>query len=249
MSIQRNYSAARAKRVPDTVCYHPFEVNSPSHVAPGLALIFDLDGVIINSNSVHAIAWRKYLAQFGKDSAEIERTMFGKRNDDIVREVFGGQLTEAEVAAHGAAKEAIYRELMRPQLEDNLVPGVRSFLQRHDGLPMAIASNAERPNVDFVLDSSGLVAHFRVAFDGAQVARPKPAPDIYLMAADSLETSPANCIVFEDSMPGVEAALAAGMRVVGLQTTHDELAGVDIGVNDYRDPRLEPWLRAQSVHS
>jgi len=214
-----------------------------------LALIFDLDGVIVNSNSVHAIAWRRYLAQFGKDSAEIERTMFGKRNDDIVREVFGEHLTGAELDAHGAAKEAIYRDLMRPQLEANLVPGVRTFLARHDGLPMAVASNAERPNVEFVLDSSGLAAHFRVALDGAQVERPKPAPDIYLMAADSLQTAPSNCIVFEDSMPGVDAALAAGMRVVGLQTTHDELAGVDLGVNDYRDPRLEPWLKSQTPRS
>lgn len=216
-------------------------------MASGLALIFDLDGVIVNSNSAHAIAWRSYLAQFGIDSGEIERTMFGKRNDDIVREVFGERLTEEEIAAHGAAKEAIYRDIMRPRLEQHLVPGVRGFLELHDGMPMAVASNAERPNVDFVLDESGLATHFRVTIDGAQVERPKPAPDIYLMAADSLETTPGNCIVFEDSMPGVEAALAAGMRVVGLQTTHAELAGVDVGVNDFRDPRLEPWLRAQTV--
>lgn len=216
-------------------------------MAPGLALIFDLDGVIVNSNSAHAIAWRTYLAPFGIDSGEIERTMFGKRNDDIVREIFGERLTEEELAAHGAAKEAVYRDLMRPRLEENLVAGVRGFLERHDALPMAVASNAERPNVDFVLEGSGLAAHFRVAIDGAQVERPKPAPDIYLMAADALETAPGNCIVFEDSMPGVQAARAAGMRVVGMQTTHAELSGVDVGVNDYRDPRLEPWLRAQAV--
>lgn len=216
-------------------------------MAPGLALIFDLDGVIVNSNSAHAIAWRTYLAPFGIDSGEIERTMFGKRNDDIVREIFGERLTEEELAAHGAAKEAVYRDLMRPRLEENLVAGVRGFLERHDALPMAVASNAERPNVDFVLEGSDLAAHFRVAIDGAQVERPKPAPDIYLMAAAALETAPGNCIVFEDSMPGVQAARAAGMRVVGMQTTHAELSGVDVGVNDYRDPRLEPWLRAQAV--
>ena len=214
-------------------------------MAPGLALIFDLDGVIINSNSAHAIAWRTYLAPFGIDSGEIERTMFGKRNDDIVREIFGEHLTEEELAAHGAAKEAVYRDLMRPRLEENLVAGVRGFLERHDAMPMAVASNAERPNVDFVLNGSGLAAHFKVAIDGAQVERPKPAPDIYLMAADALGMAPGNCIVFEDSMPGVDAARAAGMRVVGMQTTHTELPGVDVGANDYHDPRLEPWLRAQ----
>jgi HAD superfamily hydrolase (TIGR01509 family) len=216
-------------------------------VAPGLALIFDLDGVIVNSNSTHAIAWRTYLAQFGIDSGEIERTMFGKRNDEIVREIFGERLTGEELAAHGAAKEAIYRDIMRPRLEENLVAGVRRFLERHEATPMAVASNAERPNVDFVLDGSGLAPHFRVAIDGAQVERPKPAPDIYLMAAGALGTAPGNCLVFEDSMPGVEAARAAGMRVVGMQTTHAELSGVEVGVNDYRDPRLEPWLRAQTV--
>ncbi len=218
-------------------------------MAPGLALIFDLDGVIIHSNSVHAQAWRYYLAQFGLDSSEIERTMYGKRNDEIVREIFGEHLSEPEVLAHGAAKEALYRELMRPHLENNLVAGVRDFLDRHRTAPMAVASNAERPNVDFVLDGSGLAGHFRAAFDGAQVRRPKPAPDIFLMAADCLQTQPANCIVFEDSMPGVEAARAAGMRVVGLQTPQPELPCVDLGINEYLDPRLEPWLSCQTART
>jgi beta-phosphoglucomutase len=74
------------------------------------------------------------------------------------------------------------------------------------------------------------------------VANPKPHPDVYLKAAKLLGVDAANCVVFEDSHSGIQAARAAGMRVVGVRTTHDELPGVDIEIDDFRSPALEPWL-------
>jgi beta-phosphoglucomutase-like phosphatase (HAD superfamily) len=78
--------------------------------------------------------------------------------------------------------------------------------------------------------------------DGHQVARPKPHPDIYLRAAELLGVPPEDCVVFEDSLTGIQAARAAGMAVVGVGTTHDELPGVGLEIRDFTSPALEPWL-------
>jgi len=207
------------------------------------ALILDMDGVIIDSNPWHRIAWEEYNRSLGVETTEdMQRRMYGKRNEELIREFFGEHLSDAEVSAHGRAKEVLYRELMKPHLSDALVPGVREFLARHRDLPLAVATNAEAANVDFVLDESGLRPYFRVIIDGHQVVNPKPHPEIYLRVADALGIPPAECVVFEDSQTGVDAALAAGMRVVGLSTTHEELPGVSRLIADFNAPGLEEWL-------
>ena len=212
-------------------------------MARELALILDMDGVIINSNPWHRKAWAEYNRRFGieTDEAMLQR-MYGKRNDDIVRDFFGAHLTDEEVHAHGAAKEQLYREMIRPAVNEALVPGVREFLGRHRHLPIGLATNAERANVDFVLDEAHLRPYFRVVVDGHQVPNPKPHPDIYLRAAEQLGTAQRDCVVFEDSFTGIEAARAAGMAVVGVTTTHDNLPGVDLAIRDFHSPKLELWL-------
>lgn len=221
-------------------------VLSDTGFVSGLGLVFDLDGVIVDSNPIHSLSWRVYLRRHGIEAPEdFDQKMFGRRNDEIVRGIFGADVDAAEVFRHGAAKEELYREMMGPVLEEHLVLGLRSFLDRHHDVPMGVATNAERANVDFVLGSGGLRRHFRVVLDGGQVARSKPDPEIYLRAAELLGLPPANCIVFEDSRAGVEAARAAGARVVALTTTHEEFPGVDLSIRDYLDVELEPWLSGQ----
>ncbi len=210
------------------------------------ALIFDMDGVIVDSNPWHRVAWTDYNRKLGIETTEAMRqTMYGKRNDELIREFFGPHLSDEEVFAHGAAKEAMYRELMKPNLDRSLVPGIRQFLTRHRDLDFAVATNAEPANVDFVLDGAGIRALFRVVVNGQQVSRPKPDPEIYLRAAQLLDLEPASCVVFEDSRTGVEAGLSAGMTVVGVSTTHDDLAGVALSIPDFNDPALEAWLRTK----
>lgn len=214
------------------------------------ALIFDLDGVIVDSNAIHVLAWERYLARFGRClPPRPEALIFGRHNDEIVRDLFGDRLSPGEIAAHGAAKEALYRELVRPVLRERLVPGLAEFLQSWSELPMAVASNAERANVDFVLEESGLRPFFRVVLDGWGVRRPKPDPEIYLEAARRLGVEPARCVVFEDSPSGVAAARAAGAQVIGICTTYKELPGVALAVRDFRDPELETWLRSRVAGS
>ena len=184
-------------------------------LAQGLGLIFDLDGVIVDSMPVHARAWRRYLESLGYDAGDITSRMHGRRNDEIIRGFLGPYASPHDIAEHGAAKERLYREMLGSRLPAHLVPGVTAWLAGVTGAPVALATNAERANVDFVLDRANLRPRFPVIVDGSQVPRPKPAPDVYLRAAAELGIPPRNCIVFEDSPVGVEAARAAGMRAFG----------------------------------
>jgi beta-phosphoglucomutase len=215
-------------------------------LAPGLCLIFDMDGVIVDSNPVHRQAWAAFNRRFGLETTEeMQRGMYGKRNDQIVRDFFGDGLTPEEVARRGAAKEQLYRDMVKDRIEEILVPGVRQFLERHSDVPKALATNGEEANVDFLLDRASLRQYFRAVVNGQQVRHPKPDPEIYQRAAGLLDADPANCIVFEDSESGVEAARAAGMRIVLVCTTHGNLPGASISVDNFLSGELSSWLLAQ----
>lgn len=207
------------------------------------ALIFDMDGVVVDSNPIHRQSWIAYNQRHGLATTDAMHSfMYGKRNDSIVRSFYGEHLTAAEVFAHGAAKEALYREMMRPVLQASLVPGIMEFMQRHRELEIGLGTNAEPDNVRFVLGEAGFAGIFGAIVDGHQVERAKPAPDIYLKVASLLGVAPGHCVVFEDSFTGVEAALAAGMKAIGIRTTHREFEGVSLAVDNFLDPSLEMWL-------
>jgi beta-phosphoglucomutase len=220
-------------------------------LARGLALIFDLDGVVVDSMPTHTLAWQRYLERLGRPREDVATRMHGRRNDEIVRDFLGPDVPSGVVFEHGAAKERLYREMMAPQLMDRLVPGVERFLGRaaatRSPALVALATNAEPANVAFVLHGTGLARCFRVVAQGTDVKNAKPAPDVYLYAAERLGAEPRNCIVFEDSPVGVAAARAAGMRVAGVATHSEALERVDIAVRDFLDPELEPWLARQQA--
>lgn len=220
-------------------------VSGPLTVSPGLALVFDMDGVLIDSNPIHGEVWRRYLQNFSVSAEEIDTRMQGKRNDDILRELFGTALSHREILAHGAAKEALYRQLMAGQLEENLMPGLRNILDQNRQRPLGVGSNAEPANIDLVLDGAALRGYFGAVVDGDQVARPKPAPDIYLRVAQLLAVDPRNCIVFEDSPSGIAAARAMGARVVGVCRQGRNLPETDLSIRDFADAALPAWLAAQ----
>jgi beta-phosphoglucomutase family hydrolase len=206
-----------------------------------------MDGVIVDSNPAHREAWAAFNRRYGLETTEaMHRRMYGKRNDDIVRDFFGSDLSPEEVSARGKAKEQLYREMVADRIEQILVPGVRRFLERHRGAPLGLASNAEPENIDFVLDCAAIRPCFQVVVDGHQIRNPKPHPEVYLRAAKLLGVAPANCIVFEDSHSGVSAAVSAGMRVIGLSTTEVNLPGTHLTIDNFLSTELDPWLRSQS---
>jgi len=214
-------------------------------LTPGMGLIFDLDGVIIDSMPFHQRAWQRYLEVTGIGAGDSLDFMHGQRNEEIVRGLLGPEADLQTVIAHGAAKEQLYRDMLREGLGEHLVAGIAEWLKHVSGAPVALATNAERANVDFVLDGGGLRPYFNAIVDGSQVERPKPAPDVYLRAAELLEIPPRNCVVFEDSPVGVAAAVAAGMRAVGVLTHAAALDGVRFSIANFLDARLDPWLSAQ----
>ena len=191
---------------------------------------------------LHTQSWGIYLENQGVSADSLVARMHGKRNDQIVRDIFGASLSESEVFQHGANKEAIFREMMALRIEEFLVPGVEDFLAHYRHLGLGLGSNAELANIDFVLDRAGLRKYFQAVADGHQVVHPKPAPDIYLKLAQHFGVDPSDCIVFEDSATGVEAAVAEGMKVVGIATSEKWLPDVEVMVRDFRDPSLQKWL-------
>jgi beta-phosphoglucomutase len=224
----------------------PVNFREKLHLTPGLGLIFDLDGVIIDSMPFHQRAWQRYLEVTGIGSGDSLDFMHGQRNEEIVRALLGPDADLQTVIAHGAAKEQMYRDMLRERLGEHLVAGIAEWLEHIAGAPIALATNAERANVDFVLDGGSLRRYFDAIVDGSQVERPKPAPDVYLRAAELLNIPPRNCIVFEDSPVGVAAAVAAGMRVVGVLTHAAALDGIRFSIANFLDARLDSWLSAQS---
>ena len=217
-------------------------------LAAGLALIFDMDGVIVDSNPLHREAWAAFNLRYGLETTEeMHERMYGRRNDQIVRDFFGTSLSDEEVATRGAAKEELYREMAASRVDAMLVPGVKQFLESHRDAVKALATNGERANVDFFLGRAGLRQYFEVIVDGSQIRHPKPHPEIYLRAAENLGFRPADCVVFEDSYSGVAAAHAAGMRVVGIRTTHVNLPLTRITVDNFESRELARWLAVQTA--
>lgn len=206
------------------------------------ALIFDMDGVIVNSNQMHADVWREYLAELGVEIPNLEERMIGRRNEELVVDLLARPVSPEEAFEHGARKEALYRKRMAPVLEQHLTPGLRDFLERYRSYPIGVATNAEPANLDFVLENANLRPYISASLNGHQVERPKPDPEIYCRLTGMLGIPAQECVVFEDSKTGATAARQAGCLVVGILSNSDTFPGVDFTARDFRDSALRSWL-------
>lgn len=149
---------------------------------------------------------------------------FGKRNDEILRGRLGADLPDEAVARISLAKEEHYRALVRTQ-GLALLPGARFWLANlhRDGWRQALATSAPRGNIDAVFAALGIAPLFEAVISSEEVKAGKPAPDVFLAAAAKLRVVPENCLVIEDAPAGIEAARRAGMRALGVRTTHPDL--------------------------
>ena len=206
------------------------------------AVVFDMDGVIVDNMEYHKKAWGVFLKKYAPD-VELEgfSRHFGKVNKDLLKIVFKREVSAREEARFGEEKEAIYREIYT----DHIVPtaGLVDFLNslKKNEVKMAVATAAPRVNMDFVFEMTGLREYFDVLIDASEVMKGKPDPEIYLKAADKLNCPPESCIVFEDSMPGIEAAQNAGMKVIALATSHpaERLQSAERVVKDFTEIRVD----------
>lgn len=209
------------------------------------AVIFDMDGVIVDTNPHHKTAWREYYKRYGKTLSDDDfvEHVSGRHNDAILSHLFDGQplsSNEAKRLAH--EKEALFRELYGPVITP--VTGLVPFLQalRAANTRTAVATSAPVENLDFVMDALGIRSYFDALLNESMVSHPKPDPEIYQKAMVLLGVEPADTVIFEDSMTGIQAAKASGTTVIGMATTQspDELRPfVDDVAHDFTEMTLD----------
>ena len=184
-------------------------------------VIFDLDGVIVDSSIFHFGAWQRWAREVGiiEDvDEEWFREHHGKRNDAIITATLG-LISETELEAHATRKEEYFRELARGKLEP--LPGVSTLVEElvSDEWGLAIGTSTPRENLDLVLNELPFSSAFTATACGSEVTHGKPAPDIFLRAAELLELPPERCVVVEDAPSGVAAACAGGFACLAVATT------------------------------
>ena len=188
------------------------------------AVIFDIDGTLVDNMHLHAEAFGVFAERHGLPplTKEDRARLDGRRNSEIFPILFNRDVPREEWLAYEHEKEGLYRELSRGRLSP--MKGLLELIDRlrGDRIPMALATSAPKANVVHTLAELELASAFPVIVRGDEVARGKPAPDVFVEAARRLGVAAADCLVFEDAPMGVEAAKAAGMSVVALTTSFSE---------------------------
>jgi HAD superfamily hydrolase (TIGR01509 family) len=190
------------------------------------AVLWDMDGTLIDSEEFHWISWRDTMAKEGIPiTHEQFLSSFGQRNDSIIPRWLGAASTPEWVERISIAKEELYRDLIRRHGMSPL-PGVSDWVRRlhEEGWRQAIASAAPRANIEVVVESLKAAHYSRAIVSAEDVQKGKPDPEVYLLAASRVGASPDRSIVVEDAVAGVEAARNAGMRSIGVSRDGKHLA-------------------------
>lgn len=205
------------------------------------AVIWDLDGVIIDSADEHRRAWQRLARETGVTFTDADFwATFGKRNDDIIPLIWGNiSLQQLQELAN--RKEFYFREFVREAAAP--LPGSMELMRglHGAGFPQALASSTPIENITLIKDLLHLDHYLTALVSGETVARGKPAPDIFLQAASELHMPPSLCLVIEDAVAGVQAALAAGMRCIAIAGNRDlpGLHAADVMVKDLTEVTVE----------
>jgi beta-phosphoglucomutase family hydrolase len=184
-------------------------------------VIFDMDGVLVDTNPFHVQKWETLLAEYGIafDPKALPKQVLGPGNDPTLRHFFGERITTDDRRRLSEELEARFRRAFAPHAKP--VPGVERLISEcHEhGVLVALASAAMSKNVIFILDALKLRPFFRAILTGDEITQSKPHPEIYAKTAQKLGLLPAHCVALEDSFVGVEAAKRAGMKCVAVAST------------------------------
>jgi beta-phosphoglucomutase len=211
------------------------------------AIIWDVDGTLVDTAKQHFRAWTKLAAEIGRPFTRADfAATFGMRNPEIIRQVFEPNADDARCRELGERKEELYRASVREE-GVQLLPGVAALLAAIEaaGWPQAVGSSAPPANLDLLLGLSGTRKFFAAVVTGDDVRRGKPDPEVFLTAAVKLGADVERCVVFEDAVVGVEAARAGGMHCVAVMfVSHHpaeklRAAGADLVVSSLEDVTLE----------
>ncbi len=212
------------------------------------AFIFDMDGVIVDSNPYHKIALKQFCEKHGHHltDEQLINKIYGRTNTEWITNLFG-ELSPQQLTDFAFEKEELYRQLYEKDIRP--VKGLIHFLETLDRqtIPRAIGTSAPRANVDFTLSKTGTSHFFKIILDESAILHGKPNPEIYLKVAEALNLPPEQCIVIEDSLSGVAAGRRSGAKVIGITTTHtpEELIDTDMIINDFE--ALEPKSIIQTL--
>lgn len=211
-------------------------------------VIFDMDGVVVDSHAAHFRTWKKFLLSLGKSvsDADLNFVRQGRKSQEILR-FFLGELPNEQVQTHCHVKDVLFRSEMQGI---KMLPGVQELLEdlKRSGVPIALASCGGRVRVHHLLSRLRIREYFAVVITGDEVALGKPDPEIFYKAARQLKVHPAESIVFEDSVSGIQGAKAAGMKCVGIADRQLAPALVQAGA-DYVLPNFfgYSWISIQKL--
>ncbi|GAJ23288.1 unnamed protein product, partial [marine sediment metagenome] len=187
------------------------------------AVIWDMDGVLADTAPHHLLAWQETFAKRGINFTEADfKRGFGIRNDAIIKNTLGEQVTPEEIEAIAREKEATFRRIIGKDIKP--LPGALELVKALDegGISMAIASSTTIENIHLIVGSLGIADYFKAVITGHDVSEGKPSPQVFLLAAQRLGAEPKNCIVIEDAVAGVKAAKSAGMYCVAVSNSHPQ---------------------------
>jgi HAD superfamily hydrolase (TIGR01509 family) len=221
-------------------------------MSPQFAVIFDMDGVLVDSNPYHKTSIELFLKKhhFSFTDEELKQKVWGRMNKEWLRAVFDDTVSEAEIYQLGLDKELLYRQMYEKDIKE--VKGLTDFLTllKNHQIPCAVATSAPRVNVDFVFEHLQIGHFFSTILDDSHVKEGKPNPEIYLKTAQAMDFPPSQCIVFEDSLAGTTSAKNAGTKVIGITTTHtkEELQPTThLVIDDFTQLSIEDLVKLISL--
>ncbi|WP_427051852.1 HAD family hydrolase [Paenibacillus sp. TC-CSREp1] len=213
-------------------------INKDGH-EPIQAVIFDMDGVLIDSEPIYFEIERSSFDYFGADVTVQEHHSFvGVTLESMWEQVISKYQVKAPLDEILAYHQHNVMEKMLAHAELVAMPGVERWVQwlHEQRIPIAVASSSPRALIDLIMDKTGLAPYFEIRMTGEEVEHGKPAPDIFLATAEQIGISPARCIVIEDSRNGVQAAKSAGMRCIGYLNPgsgNQNLSRADLQISSY----------------